>query len=96
MYTLRIKEKTRVNASDAFDEVDENFSLGDAYSVLIKGKTKEFYNVMASEYPDTETDMIAGLICGENRKEYFIETNTQLKKFEYFIMTDNGQTFEKL
>jgi|WetSurMetagenome_2_1015567.scaffolds.fasta_scaffold82767_3 hypothetical protein len=96
MYTLRIKEKTRKDIDDEFDEVYENFNLGDSYSVLIKDKTNEFYNVITAEYPDTKTDNMLGLICGENRKEFFIEEYTPLKQFEYFIMSDNGQTFERL
>ena len=98
MYSLRIIEKTRENVDDKFDYVTENFCIGTSYSV-VRADSKEFKRIMDSEYPDlkqSSKDNIRALLCCENCQTFFIEEKDSLKEYEYFIMTERGNTFEKL
>ena len=93
MYSLRIIEKTRENAEDRFDYVTKNFCIGNSYSV-IKSDSKEFKRIMETEYPDLEKIYkykIRALLCCENGQTFFI-----VSEYEFFIMTERGNTFEKL
>lgn len=96
MYTLRIIEKTRENENDAFDEVIENFELGNSYTVLIKGATKEFDKIMKNNHSGTKHDGIKSLLCAENGEEFFIWNETSNRMYSYYIMTESGKTFDRL
>jgi hypothetical protein len=96
MYTLRIIEETRENENAPFEQVIENFGLGNAYSILKKGVTKEFDEIMKSMFPESEKTNVRALICAENDTVWFIENNEKNKTYSYFIMTESGKTFEKL
>lgn len=96
MYTLRIIEETRDSKETRFDKVVENYSLGNYYSVLSNGATKEFDEVMKTDFPAEDKSTIRAIVIGENRLTMHIEENTENKHFSYFIMTENGKTFEKL
>jgi len=96
MYTLRIIEETRDSENDPFEQVVENFSLGNSYAVLKNGTTKEFDRVMSAEFPETERSHIKALICGENKDVFFVEENEANRNFQYYIMTECGKTFERL
>ena len=98
MYSLRIIEKTRESVDDNFDYVTENFCIGTSYSV-VRADSKEFKRIMDSEYPDlkqSSKDKIRALLCCENGQTFFIEEKDSLREYEYFIMTERGNTFEKL
>lgn len=98
MYSLRIIEKTRESVEDRFDYVTENFCIGISYSV-VRSDSKEFNRIMESEYPDlkqSSKDKIRALLCCDNGQTFFIEEKDNLMEYEYFIMTENGKTFEKL
>jgi|WetSurMetagenome_2_1015567.scaffolds.fasta_scaffold315630_1 hypothetical protein len=96
MYTLRIIERSRKSIEDDFDEATDNYSLGDAYSVLLKGKTREFKEQLDHQYPGMPIDHIIGLVAADTGDIWFIEEDTDLVTRRYFIMTDSGQTFERL
>jgi len=96
MYTLRIIENTRSNETERFDSVIENFELGCSYSRIQKNKTKEFDILMKEEYPNVDDTNIDSIIFGENGKKFFIEAFSPLKEYTYFIMSDNGNTLERL
>ena len=98
MYSLRIIKKTRENVEDYFDYVTENFCIGTSYSVL-NADSKEFKRIMDAEYPDlkqSSKDKIRALLCCDNGQTFFIEEKDSLREYEYFIMTERGNTFEKL
>ena len=98
MYSLRIIEKTRENVDDNFDYVTENFCIGTSYSI-VRADSKEFKRIMDSEYPDlkqSSKDKKRALLCCENGQTFFIEEKDSLREYEYFIMTERGNTFEKL
>lgn len=96
MYTLRIIEETRENETDPFEQVIENFELGNSYS-RIRSRTKEFNRIVEDLYSEeSDIDEIESIICAENEKIFFIEKNETNRVFSYFIMTDSGKTFEKL
>lgn len=94
MFTLRVIEETRESVNVPFDQVIENFFLGAAYSV-VKNGTREFDRIMKAEYPETDKERVVALVCGENER-WFVEKNTDLRNFTYYIMTENGKTYERL
>lgn len=100
MYTLRIIEETRENTTDQFQQVVENFYLGNSYSIIKNGASKEFDSIIESKYPDASFESnkegIRALICAQNGVDFFVWVNDDLRRFDYFIMTENGKTFEKL
>jgi len=95
MYTLRIIEETRDDVKQPFEQVIENFELGDSYSRVKRG-TKEFKKIIDELYPESVEGQIESLILGENEKMFFIEKNNENRVYSYFIMGDSGKTFEKL
>lgn len=96
MFILRIIQEDRQDASSPFEQVIDNFELGSSYAVLKKGHTAEFDKIMKSEYPGASLDGIEGIVCGQNDVKFLIEKNTTLRERSYFIMTDSGETFEKI
>ena len=96
MFSLRIIEETRKNENEAFEQVTTNHSLGNSYSILEKGKTSEFDDLMKKTYPEHDKSKLKGIICSDLGDDFFIEKNEENKIFQYFIMTENGKTFEKL
>jgi len=94
MYTLRIIEETRADESMPFEQVIENFELGDAYATIKNGIT-EFDKIM-ERYPNENKELIKVIICGENGDEIFVRQNDTLNEYTYFIMSESGKTFEKL
>lgn len=95
MYTLRIIIEERENPSLPFEQVIHNYDLGASYSRVRKG-TRNFNRIMDELYPEVNKDEVESIICSENEKEWFIQKNTENKTFAYFIMSDNGNTFERL
>jgi len=98
MYSLRVVKKKSEDVDDRFDYVIENFCIGASYSV-VRADSKEFKRIMEAEYPDlkqSSKDKIRALLCCENGKTFFIEEKDSLREYEYFIMTERGNTFEKL
>ena len=96
MFTLRIIEETRQNEKAPFEQVIENFALGNSYSILKKGCTREFDEIMKRNYPERSSDDIRALLIAEMGREFWVENETELSNYSYFIMTDGGQTFERL
>lgn len=95
MYTLRIIENTRENEENLFEQVIENFELGNSYSIIKKGSSKEFDSQLEECFENDKKD-IRLLLCAENGIKFHILNNNKNRIFEYFIMTDSGKTFEKL
>jgi hypothetical protein len=100
MFVLRIIEETRENESVPFNQVIENFEIGSSYSVIRKNDSDEFDSIMKKEYPDVNKADISALLCVQRCDEhgniFFIYPRTPTKQFSYFIMTENGKTFERL
>jgi len=95
MYTLRIIEETRENENVPFEQVLENFELGDSYSFIKKGCSKEFDRIV-NENQGGDASEIKAVICGENGKVFFIMKSTKCMEYSYFIMTESGKTLERL
>ena len=96
MYTLRIVEKSRENETQSFDEVVQNCELGNSYS-LIRNNTREFNKFFEQQLPGgANAEMVEKLLFSELGTTWFIEYDTEDTKFEYYIMTDSGKTFERL
>lgn len=51
---------------------------------------------MKKEFPEYDIKSVKSLICGENGIKMFIMENEKNKQYSYFIMTENGNTFERL
>lgn len=96
MFTLRIIEETRESESVPFEQVIENFEIGSSYSILKKGATKEFDEIMETEFLGADMMPIESLLCTEHGRKFFIWEQTPLRNYSYFIMTENGKTFERL
>lgn len=96
MYSLRIIEETRASENKPFEQVIENYLLGNSYAHLKKGVTKEFDKTMKNEFSEYDIKSVKSLICGENGVKMFIMENEKNKQYSYFIMTENGNTFERL
>lgn len=96
MYTLRIIESERNSKDEKFHQVIENFSLGEAYTVIKNGDSDEFNKILDDLYPSEGRSDIRMLLLSENKKEFFIMKNSENRVFDYFIMIGNGQTFERL
>ncbi|MFA6917000.1 MAG: hypothetical protein WC222_11425 [Parachlamydiales bacterium] len=96
MYTLRIIEETRTDESKPFEQVTENFSLGNSYTILRKDSTTEFNRRLDEMFPGEDRVKIRLILIPESGHEFFIMEETPLERFDYFIMTDSGKTFERL
>lgn len=97
MFILRIIEETRENESLPFEQVIENFELGNSYSVLKRGITGEFHKEIKDYCLDEKRENeINALLCGENGIKFFIEKEQLNSHYFYYIMTENGNTFENL
>lgn len=96
MYTLRIIEETRKTVDEPFQQVVENFYVGSSYSILRKGLTKEFNEIFTREFPEKSPENIDALLICDSGRIFFIEHMTDLMNYTYYIMTDNGKTFERL
>jgi hypothetical protein len=96
MFILRIIQEDRKSPESPFSQFTSNFELGKAYTKLEKSTTSEFDTIMSVNYPNHPTDLLQGIISGQNGNIYFIECSTILKQLSYFIMTESGQLFEKL
>lgn len=91
MYTLRIIEEERTNVNEPFEVVVKNFELGDAYTKIYKESSSEF-----SKYVGDEFESVYCVVIARNGHEFYITNNTELRRFTYYIMSDSGNTFEKL
>ena len=92
MYTLRIIEEVRKNENTPFSQVIRNFNLGDSYSTYTKGSEK--FNEIVSNLP--KDNEIRKIVIDSKQLEYTIFSCSKNTKFSYFIMTENGKTFERL
>lgn len=95
MFTLRIIEEKRENENVPFEQVIENFEIGSSYSVVRKGFSREFDELM-KKWSDMKNENVIAILSAENGMEFHIIKNDKLSNYQYFIMTENGKTFERL
>lgn len=103
MFILRIIEEVSGNENAKIEQVENNHFLGKSYSKLKNG-TSQFDDELEKWqqnldvfWPDLNVKKDVDLfICGENGDSYFVLKSSPLKKYSYFIMSENGQTFERL
>ena len=92
MYTLRIIEETRKNEKLPFVQVIRNVNLGNSYSTCTNGSA-EFDNIV-SGFP--KDNAIRKIVIDSKYLEHTVLSNNKLRNYSYFIMTENGKTFERL
>lgn len=80
MYTLRIIIEERSSEKEAFEQVVENHALGNSYRVAKKGNG----------------DGVRSVVFSEKGETWFVMDSEKNTLYSYFIMTENGKTFERL
>jgi len=95
MYTLRIIEETRENEGVPFEQVIKNFELGNFYQIARRGCTSKFDELL-KEQPEPLRNRIRMFIVGVGGNAMPILSKTETVQCEYFVMTGNGSTFERL
>ena len=95
MYTLRIIEETREDESKPFEQVIKNFELGNFYQIARRGCTSKFDELLV-EQPEHLRNRIRMFIVGAGCNAMPILSKTEFVQCEYFVMTGNGSTFERL
>lgn len=101
MYTLRIIKETRDNVNVPFEQEIENFELGTNYCVLKKNRTSEFDRELKlltgnEDINSVDFPWIRSILRSDNGLKFFIQNPTEISQYTYFVMTDNGKTFERL
>jgi hypothetical protein len=92
MYTLRIIEEIRKDKKSPFVQVIRNIGLGDSYLTCTAG-SQEFDEII-SKYP--EDSEIRKIVIDSKHTERAVLLNNEHRNYTYFIMTENGKTFERL
>jgi len=95
MYTLRVIIEERSDEKKPFEQVTDNYALGNSYRVAKKGNSKEFEQGIA-EYPTESSDNVKAVLFSEKEQTWFILESSKNIKYSYFVMTENGKTFERL
>ena len=96
MYSLRIVEQIRESENDKFERVESNHELGDAYSKFSRG-TRFFRNEAIERGMKDEDELdFDQFIKGSNGYVFIVRKSEPNHLFYYFVMTENGSTFEKL
>lgn len=95
MYTLRVIIEKRSDGHKPFDQVIDNYSLGNSYRIARKGMSDEF-NEGLKEYPEESGENVRAVLFSEKQETWFIMGDSENLKYSYFIMTENGKTFERL
>ena len=92
MYTLRIIEETRKSEKLPFVQVIRNVNLGNSYSTCTAGSTE--FDEIVSGFP--KDNAIRKIVIDSKCIEHTVLSNNEFRNYSYFIMTENGQTFERL
>ena len=96
MYSLRIVEQIRESENYKFERVESNHELGDAYSKISRG-TRFFSNAVIAYGMKGEDELdFDQFIKGSNGDVFIVRKSEPNHLFYYFVMTENGSTFEKL
>jgi len=95
MYTLRVIIEERSNNYDLFEQVIDNYVLGNSYRIVKKGNSKQFEEGI-KEYPEENAENVRAVLFSEKQETWFIMESSENLKYFYFIMTENGKTLERL
>lgn len=95
MYTLRIIEETRENEKSPFEQVIRNIEIGDSYT-KVKRECSTVFSKLIDDYPEYAKGSVREFILFGNGEVYPISESDSNHNWSYFIMTDNGKTFERL
>lgn len=95
MYTLRVIIEERSDEKKPFEQVIDNYALGNSYRVAKKGVSKQFEDGL-KEYPKESTEGVKAVLFSEKGETWFIMESSENVKYSYFIMTENGKTFDRL
>lgn len=96
MYTLRIIEETKNEGNTYYDQMINNHALGNSYSVIKNGASDDFHSIMKEKYPEWDKTRIKAIVLSSKQETFFIDKGEANKQYSYFIMTENGKTFERL
>jgi len=95
MYTLRVIIEERSGEKKPFEQVIDNYALGNSYRVAKKGISKEFEEGL-KEHPKESADGVKAVLFSEKKETWFILESSENVKYSYFVMTENGKTFDRL
>lgn len=94
MYTLRIMKQLK-GPNDRFGCTTENFNLGDDYTVY--GKDTDVFEEALEGGSDDFKKNLKMVVRGQTGVLFLItKDDTEDERTMYFIVSDNGKTFEKL
>ena len=105
MFILRVIKEHRKSEKVPFEQTIDNYCIGNYYSVLKKGITKEFdlkYECLNNDFLNndclnTDIEKEAGaIILGGNKDNFLVMKDTSLRRNSYFIMTEKGEVFEEI
>lgn len=95
MYTLRVIIEERSDEKKPFEQVIDNYALGNSYRVAKNGNSKQFEEGL-KEFPEENVKDVKAVLFSEKEQTWFIMNSSENIKYSYFIMTENGKTFERL
>ncbi len=95
MYTLRVIIEERSDEKKPFEQVIDNYALGNSYRIAKRGISKEFEEGI-KEFPAESANDVKAVLFSEKEQTWFIMESGENIKYSYFIMTENGKTFERL
>lgn len=90
MYTLRIIEDVLLN-DGKFSQSIRNISLGNFYSHHRRGSV-----VFKREVAPLLINNVRSVILDSDQRAWLIMENDDKTSYSYFIMTENGATFERI
>lgn len=98
MYTLRMIRKKLDKELHELSRGETNINLGNSYSVIKNTNADEFFNQVKEDYPDIDTQKVRVIVNDENNFAWFLDFIQPKTEYveEFFIMTENGKTFERL
>lgn len=99
MYTLRmIREKIDRDTGVELSRSETNINLGNSYSVIKNTNTEEFLKQVKNFYPEIDARKVRVIVNDENDFAWFLDFIQPKTEYveEFFIMTENGKTFERL
>lgn len=95
MFVLRIIEESRENENSPFEQVIRNIEMGKSYTMIQRGKSSVFVNLL-NDYPEDTKGVIRAFLVFGNGEVYPILENDSNHSWSYYVMKESGETFERL
>ena len=96
MYTLRTVRDYRSSSSDPYHQEIINVFLGKSYTVLKGDDNESLLDILGKR--NVSPSAVSSVIIDSDGNEHLIYRNLNPKEEwnTYFIMTDDGSTFERI